>query len=413
MESERLPPVPRILVITTTFPKRPDDTIPRFILDMTSGLANTPKNELLVICPSSKNDPPSETWDEFKVTRFRYMLRRFETLANRRGIVAELKKSLLAYLLIPPFLLAMTISVFRTVKRFNPDVVIANWVFPCGSIAAMANYLLNHPTGLIVSAPGGDAALVRKNALLRAMARFAMRRADRIIAYSTFVKNHLADLLEEAGSKTRVIPMGVSDSFLDALNSLDGSGPTHHPTLLFVGRLEEKKGVRYLIEAMPTIIKRFPEARLDVVGDGGLAHELRTLATQLDLGEKVAFHGSQPHKNLPKFLQGADIFVSPSINTPDDVEGMPTTILEALAAQLPVVATDAGGVKDVIKHTVTGLIVKQADSSAISDAVIELLTDEALRAKIAKNVASLISENHTFKHVCAKYQAIIDEITGE
>lgn len=150
------------------------------------------------------------------------------------------------------------------------------------------------------------------------------------------------------------------------------------PTILCVARLIQRKGIDYLIKALPVISKAHPDVRLVIVGEGNMEQELKKLVSELGVKERVDFRGYVRHDELPGIYREADIFVLPSL-----WEGMSNTLLEAIASGLPVVVTETGGtaelVKDIGKGRGNGIIIPKEDSRAISEAVLRVLDSKELR----------------------------------
>jgi glycosyltransferase involved in cell wall biosynthesis len=136
-----------------------------------------------------------------------------------------------------------------------------------------------------------------------------------------------------------------------------------------VGRLRKEKGINFLIEAIPQILKSFPEVTFFIAGDGPLKNELENRVKQLGIEQNVIFAGFC--NNIPAVLSIVDIFVSPSLT-----EGSPLGILEAMAMHKPIVATNVGGVKEILKDNETGLLVPSENPNQIAKKVIELLQNE-------------------------------------
>lgn len=143
------------------------------------------------------------------------------------------------------------------------------------------------------------------------------------------------------------------------------------PLIVTVARLVWFKGLDTLIDAVPALLARHPRARIAIVGDGPLREILEARADALGLADRIVFLGER--RDVPEILAAADIFVLPSVS-----EGMPISILEAMAASRPVVATRVGGVPDLVSEDETGIVVPARDPEALSAALIRLADDPAL-----------------------------------
>ena len=155
----------------------------------------------------------------------------------------------------------------------------------------------------------------------------------------------------------------------------------------FAGRLEARKGIEYLIEAVPQILKEVPQARFVLVGadtntgagKSSVLKSLKTTLTKSDSLGKVFFASHVPLDAMPEYYRAADVCVVPSL-----FDNAPYTVLEALASGRPVVGSTAGGTPEYIKHDKTGLHVEKADSKALAQAIISLLQDDQKRLRMAQ-----------------------------
>ena len=147
--------------------------------------------------------------------------------------------------------------------------------------------------------------------------------------------------------------------------------------LLHVGRFNEQKNHKGLLDALAQIVKVHPDCCLQLIGDGELEEETKRYTQHLGLQENVIFLGNQT--NVYPFLQKADVFLLPS-----RFEGMPMTIIEAMGTGLPIVASAVGGVPDMLEDGVSGLLVP-CDPEATARAVLQLLKQEDLREKLGTN----------------------------
>lgn len=176
----------------------------------------------------------------------------------------------------------------------------------------------------------------------------------------------------------RVIPNGIYyDDFAQPMTP-----PEHlrdnRPTLLFVGRLEPRKGVPVLLEAFRNLKQEVRDARLIIAGEGRMKQEWMALADAMGLTD-VLFEGYVPREELPAYYHRADVFCSPSIEN----ESFGITLLEAMAAGCPVIATRDNGSSTLGEHGGAGLIVEPGDAAGLSDAIEMLLSDRNLRGRMS------------------------------
>ncbi|MBT6048620.1 MAG: glycosyltransferase, partial [Candidatus Scalindua sp.] len=150
------------------------------------------------------------------------------------------------------------------------------------------------------------------------------------------------------------------------------------PVIGAIGRLVWQKGFEYFIEAIPGLLKEFKEARLLIVGEGELEEELKLKSKRLGLEDKLTFTGFR--SDIKEILTSIDIFILPSL-----LEGLPMILLEAMAMEKPIVATDIDGIREVLADGEAGLLVPPRDTEALSEAIVDLLNhrDKAYQMGLA------------------------------
>lgn len=192
--------------------------------------------------------------------------------------------------------------------------------------------------------------------------RPVLRAAARVVVFTAGQRSAVSARYGIDPARIAVIPNGVEEKFFNPARRL----PRARPRLLFVGRLAVQKNIPLLLGALAGISDRFETT---LAGDGELEARLKDLAARLEL-KNVTFHGRADGAELRDLYRSADIFVLPS-----EREGMPLVLLEALAAGLPVVATDIPGNRDVIVDGVHGVLVPSGDASALRKALLSVSAD--------------------------------------
>ena len=209
--------------------------------------------------------------------------------------------------------------------------------------------------------------------------RVYINKADRVIA----VSRAAADFIEHFADKRKitVIPNMVGETFFDGDPGEKTSEKKNRPTILYVGRLSHRKGLHTLIIAMRRVVKKIPEARMLIVGDGLMREFIKLLIKAFGLEENVKLLGSVPERQLKLFYKMSDVFVLPSVYG----ESFGIVLLEAMASGVPVVATDTGGIRDVVKDNCTGLLVERENSEGLAKAMLKVLKDPKLAEKLVRN----------------------------
>jgi glycosyltransferase involved in cell wall biosynthesis len=176
--------------------------------------------------------------------------------------------------------------------------------------------------------------------------------------------------------------------------------------ILFIGNLRPVKGVMYLIHAMKFIIDKNMNVRLFIVGGGKERDYLENLVKKYDLQKYVTFFGRVSNLKISENLVTSDLFVLPSLS-----EGFPLVILEAMASGLPIIASNVGGLSEIIKDFENGFLVEPKNPEKIAEKVIFLLNDEKLRKTISKNNKE-VAKKYSWENVIEKLEKIYFKLTN-
>lgn len=368
----------RILVSSSTFPVHLGDGTPRFVYDLAESLAE--HAEVTVLAPDAPGALQNERLGSVDVRRFSYWpCRDRQQLAASagRGMRDNFRQSWLARVQLPCFLYRQARVLRSLVRRERIDVVNAHWLIPQGLTTAWA--LRGLPdVRLVLHIHAGDVYLLRNLPLGRAVARYVVRRADAIFADGSHVRDTLNELLGyDCGAILQ--PMGVHSAAFGRTRREDAADNDLAATFpdgfaLFVGRLVEKKGLVYLIQAMQHVVREFPGFGLFVIGTGPEELHLRGEVARLGLETSVRFVGHQPHAVVVRYLHQCQLAVVPSImDSRGETEGMPTVVVEAMAAGARVVASSVAGIPDVIRHSHNGWLCRQKDPVDLAEKMIDAL----------------------------------------
>ena len=175
---------------------------------------------------------------------------------------------------------------------------------------------------------------------------------------------------------------------------------TEQDSILYLGNLIERKGIDTLINAFPGIVDECPDTDLLIGGGGYYEDELKELARATGEFDSIHFLGHVPEDAIIPLYTYADIFALPTRG----MEGMPTTALEAMATETPVVCTNVGGLKEIINSGETGVIV-DSTSESVADGVCKLLCDARVRKQIAKASRAYVEQNHQWHVIAADYES--------
>lgn len=391
-------------MLTSTFPRWQGDNEPPFVFELCRRLGET--FDIVVLAPHADGTKCFERIDGIEVVRFRYFFARWERLAYQGGILANLKRSRWCYFLLPFFFISQLAALCRILRHQRIDAIHAHWIIPQGLIVAVAGMFIKNMPPWICTSHGGD--LLGLNGWLLNRIK---RRVIRSSSLLTVVSKAVADCALSLGARPeqlRTISMGVDtrEHFSPSTTSTRSDNE-----LLFVGRLVEKKGVTYLLDAMPEIIRQCSGVHLSVVGNGPEENALKQQADRLGIAHAVTFLGALSNSEIPELYRRATVFVAPSIVTvKGDQEGLGLVLVEALACECPVVTTDLPAIRDVVIGGVTGLVCRQKDSADLAARVCSLLGHADLREKLGKAGRQHVQRHFDWSMISMRYAALLDEL---
>lgn len=295
----------------------------------------------------------------------------------------------------------------ESVRAIDPAVVHAHF----GGCAAVLLPLMEQCAyPFVVSFHGQDAAPDRKAGLSltdRLYRRRLSRLHQRADAFLT-VTHHMRDVLIKQGfppQKIRVHPLGIDTDYFSA-----APGVTREPVVLFVGRLVEKKGCRFLIDAMEVVQRRHPDVQLVIIGDGPLRASLEQAAARHRV--KAAFLGRQPKPIVREWMNRAQVFCVPSIVTESgDREGFGVVFVEAQSMGTPVVSFASGGIPEAVAGGETGILCRERDVAGLAEALSTLLEDASLWDRLSTQAVERVRQEFHASTQAAKLEALYDEVT--
>ncbi|MEM1253132.1 MAG: glycosyltransferase [Cyanobacteria bacterium P01_H01_bin.21] len=300
-------------------------------------------------------------------------------------------------------------------KRYRPMLVHAHFGSDGGLVLPLCQRL-NVP--LVVTFHGYDATwetpgwtTVRSQgdffrALLLRKRDRALAVAHQIIAVSEFIRDQL---LSRGAPAHRV---SVHYIGIDRQRFCPRIEPVREPIVLFVGRLVEKKGGDYLVQAMAAVQRQLPTVQLVIVGDGPLRSHLQTLANQLAV--RVQFLGKQPPDQVRHWMNRAQVFCGPSIVARSgDAEGFGMVFAEAQAMGLPVVSFSTGGIPEAVIHGETGLLAPEKDTAQLAKNLICLLEDAELRQRFAQAGQAHVAKKFDLKKNTRQLECIYDDVVKQ
>lgn len=246
---------------------------------------------------------------------------------------------------------------------FRPELIHAHVAVPAGLGAVLLGKLLGVP--VVITEHTSPFSMLMRNPVAAFATRLALVSADRVVAVSRSLRTEILSY-PQLRQNIEIVPNVVDVAKIAASESHTAHGKLLR--LLFVGEMEtERKGVRYLLEAVLLLRQRGVNVVLDLVGGGRRRAQYETLAHRLGIASVCRFHGAVPHGEVIRFFSEAQLFVLPSL-----AESFGVVLIEAMAAGIPVVATRSGGPEEIVTDDV-GTLVPPRDPQALAAAIEEMI----------------------------------------
>lgn len=299
------------------------------------------------------------------------------------------------------FVLSATWCIRKILKAEKIEGMIAFFSIPCGPIAwwgwrkTKIPYVVSLRGGDV---PGNEPTLNVFHVILRPLRRTIFRGATKITSNSKGLK-HAAESADNI--QVYIIPNGIDTGFWRRASPHSDVSPRR---LLFVGRFQRQKNLRWLLNALAEMPPPddLPPWELHLVGDGPERDELETLANALGLCARVCWHGWADKHLLKTIYDKSDVFISPAL-----YEGLPNAMLEAMACELLVLASDVAGHSELIEHEETGLLFTLESSLAFKSALTRALAGSDFAKSTGKKARASVCKNNSWTVAADEYTRIL------
>ncbi|EKD94519.1 MAG: group 1 glycosyl transferase [uncultured bacterium] len=401
-----------ICVLTHTFPKSKNDTTAAFMKSFVEGLVEA-GNKVVLLTPYTDNFVNLDK--RYKTVKYKYIwFNSWHKLGYSGAMKADIDLKIINYFLIPFMIFFGVISLFKTVYRYKINIINVHWLLPNGLIALIVSKLTKVP--YIITVPGTDAYLVYKNKIFALVAKIISNSSAGIISNSNFLLKRATDLgIKNKPTAVISYPIDIkqfkiSEFGIDELRT-KLKITNSNLIVLAIGRLVYKKGFVYLIKAISEIVKKKPNVKLIIGGDGDLKEILRLLVQRLKIVDNVLLVGNISRNEMLTYYNLADIFVAPSIvDKKGNADGGPVVSYESMACGKAQIATEILGVSDIIKDGVNGYVVKQRNTVELVNALNDLLVSKSKRDKMGIKNRQLIRNGLSKRAIGMQYTRFIKQI---
>jgi len=240
---------------------------------------------------------------------------------------------------------------------------------------------------------------------LRLIERYYLAKSDNIIFVSDFIRGETARIAKREFHRTKLIRNGID---LEHFKNGDPAPSNRTVNVLFCGRLLALKGLNNLIEAFKIVHKKCPNTRLLLVGGGNIEHWKMTAKQTGIPDDAIAFMGQMRYEEMPGIFRKGDVFVLPSMS-----ESMPLSLLEAMACGRSAIASNVGGIPEIITHGENGYLVKPGDSVELSKRIIELVGNPDLRDRFGAKARTNVEKHFDLKNMVKETREMFLSVAGD
>ncbi|WP_405343441.1 glycosyltransferase [Fibrobacter sp.] len=445
--------VSKVLVIGSVYPRFHEDAEVPWLRTSIAHLKKAGL-DIQVLAPSYKGLKSHEI-DGVRVNRFRYAPASWEFLTHEEGAPSKMANKPWLQLLAIPYIISGFFKCIKICHKFKPDIIHAHWPFPHAYIALGAAKLFKIP--LVLNFHGAELLLIRKKKWVRPLLKFAISQAQAVFANSSFTASKIKALRNvevewspygttlEGGSlplvsaanaasttpssgevsPQRPTPHEVNDKCVGRESRTSSLGhdrdqhlvlsrsDNHKFKILFVGRHIERKGICYLIEAAKYLPRDQFEIR--IVGVGDLTEQLHVIANEVKQSNpdaaEIIFTGKLSPEALANEYKTANVFTLPAIvDSKGDTEGLGVVLIEAMELGLPIVASNVGGIPDVVIDGVSGILVPEKDPQALASAYKRLAAEPELVEHLLAGSQKHIAECFTWDGIIERQIAVYNRL---
>lgn len=403
----------RVAILTHTAPRFMGDQAAAFMKGLGNSFVGAGMQTYMLAPWDAEIKPDKER--RYRFVTYRYVWpARWHQLGYSRTLQNDMAMRRSSVLLSPLMLVFGILALRKLVRRERIDIINAHWIVPNGFMAAIVSKLTGVP--VVPTLPGSDVFLAQKNKLYGWMAQVAAKQAAAITTNSPQLGKDLVGLGADP-KKLHTIIYGVDTS--EIYPSKTGVAEKRKQLgvkpselmILGVGRLVAKKGFHYLIQSMPAVLKKVPNAKLVIIGDGDQRAELEALVTKHKLQTSVVLPGFANRSDLRVLYNAADLFVLPSIrDDAGNLDDQSVALVEAMATGTPVIATEFPGYSIVIEDRGNGHLTKERDPKDIAVAIIDVLKDDKRRQKMAVRSLQLIREKFAWPAIAKQYRELFTKL---
>lgn len=400
----------KITILSTSFPRFKGDNSGQFIYRFAKRVVKK-GHEVNVVTQNDyfRKTKSNEILDGIKVNRFNYFFpKSFQKLENKEDdpIPELLKKSIIANIQIPFLLFFYLLKSLKITKK--SDVIHANWELS-GLIAVICKKINKKP---VVVTLRGEELINSNNFFMKKIRDYVYKNVDKIVLISHGLEKKVLNLGINK-NKLRIVRNGIN---IENFKPMDKKRirkqlnlPLNKKIIIHIGAIITRKGLDYLVDAMPKVMEKHKDAILVFVGKGYLEDHLKEKVKKLNLQDRVIFTGFKPYTEIPLWANAADLFILSSLE-----DTGPNTVFETMCCEIPVISTRVGIASELIDDKKTGFFIRKKNVKDIEYYTLKLLGDKNLVEKMGKAARqSIIKKGLTWEKCADNYIKVYQETIGK
>ena len=379
----------KVLIVATAYPRFKGDVITPWLVELIMRLRKQGVD--VSVFTSSYKGLGDQVIDGIKIHRFRYCLKRYERLTHEETAVDRITRGLFNVFLTVLYLGFGAWAMIRLVSQQEFDIVHIHWPFPHVIFGILGKKFGR--ARLFSSFYGVEIRWLKKKfPLLLKPFSILINKSDVVTAISTHTARELSGAVR---MPIQIIPFSVTMAARRG-RAIDKK------EIVFVGRLVERKGVKYLIEAFERVSGSIPH-RLNIIGDGPEHGHLEKMVARLKVSGRVRFTGKISDERLNQYYKTCSFLVLPAVyDKKGDTEGLGVVLLEAMSYAKPVIASGVGGITDIVTDGKNGLLVPPADSDALAQAIKKMAQSVKLRRAFGRKARKTVDERFNWDKIVKK-----------
>lgn len=407
----------KICVLTTSYPtwhEGADEIIKgKFVHDMARYLVKSGV-EVHVVTQHERGTLSYERKDGVIIHRFHYFIYHQETLTKGSGIPENIKR-IKNKLLVPFYFTSLVVNALVVIKKYQISIINAHWGFPTGYIGLILKSVTR--STLITTLYGAELfpVIAGKHGLIKRLLKKALIRADLLVGISEETVSAARTI--SGRNDIQVIPDGIDMDYYSPGNRnheiLAKYNCIGKRVVFFTGRMVERKGHRFLIEAMKILKDNGFNIKLLLGGDGPLFSCLHQLRSDLDLEDVIEMPGFLPEEDLVPILRSADLHVLPScIDANGDTEGSATAAFEAMACGTPSIISCIGGNIGAIEEGKGAYYFEAGNSKDLAGKITMLMTDDKLLDCNTRVSRQFVRDHYSWEESIANYLRLLNGVVS-